>query len=221
MKSGFVSRQFPERTTLIAEGGDALSHADLCQAIERLASVLPERQLVFIVGGNDVPSVLCYLASLEKGAVPLLLGRGIDEAQLERLVATYDPSYIFVSRKAASEQSVGTLTHEEGAYGLYRRDGAALHALHPDLALLMTTSGSTGSPKLVCLSAENLHANAASIANYLSITHEERAITSLPFNYSYGLSVINSHLLAGASIVLTDRSLMDAAFWRQINEHHR
>ncbi|WP_345812266.1 AMP-binding protein [Paraburkholderia sp. PREW-6R] len=219
MNSGLVSRRFPERTALVAEGGVSLSYAQLWQAIDRLAAVLPARQLIFIVGGNDLPTVLCYLASLEKGAVPLLLGRGVDEAQLNRLIETYDPSCIFASTETQPPSSWGAVAHEEGAYGLYRRAAARHHELHPDLALLMTTSGSTGSPKLVRLSANNLRSNAASIGEYLDITPHERAITSLPFNYSYGLSVINSHLLAGASVVLSDRSLMDSVFWRQINEH--
>ncbi len=78
--------------------------------------------------------------------------------------------------------------------------------LHDDLALLLTTSGSTGSPKLVRQSYENLVANTASIIEaYLNITEQERPITTLPMEYTYGLSVINSHLAAGASLLLTSR----------------
>jgi acyl-coenzyme A synthetase/AMP-(fatty) acid ligase len=222
MKSGFVSRQYPERAALVAEGGVTLTYADLHQAIDRLAAQLPARQLIFIVGGNDLPTLLCYLASQARGAVPLLLGRGLDEAQLNRLIRSYDPAYIFTATEAAEAAGAhpyGTLVHEEGAYGLYRRLDAVPHELHRELALLMATSGSTGSPKLVRLSAHNLAANAASIAEYLAIAPQERAITSLPFHYSYGLSVINSHLLAGASLVLSDHSLMAPAFWKQVNEH--
>lgn len=85
--------------------------------------------------------------------------------------------------------------------------------LHPDLALLLSTSGSTGSPKLVRLSRANLLANAASISTYLRLTPDDRAITSLPMHYCYGLSVLTSHLLSGASVVLTDLSVADACFW--------
>jgi acyl-CoA synthetase (AMP-forming)/AMP-acid ligase II len=219
MNSGFVSRQHPERAALVTESGVTLTYAELHQAVDRLATVLPARQLLFIVGGNDLPTVLCYLASLASGAVPLLLSSGLDQVQLDRLIDTYDPAYIFAASNAERPHAFGTLVHQEDAYGLYRRGEAKRVELHPDLALLMTTSGSTGSPKLVRLSETNLRANAASIAEYLRITADERAITSLPFNYSYGLSVINSHLLAGASLVVSDRSLMDAAFWRQINAH--
>ena len=84
--------------------------------------------------------------------------------------------------------------------------------LHPDLTVLLSTSGSTGSPKLVRLSAACLEANARSIAEYLAIDGADRAITSLPPHYSYGLSVINSHLLSGAALVLTERSVVEPEF---------
>ncbi len=85
--------------------------------------------------------------------------------------------------------------------------------LHPDLALLLSTSGSTGSPKLVRISHDNLLANARSIAEYLALDATDRAITSLPLHYCYGLSVLTSHLAAGAGVVLTDLSVADECFW--------
>ena len=85
--------------------------------------------------------------------------------------------------------------------------------LHPELALLMTTSGSTGSPKLVRQSTTNVFVNAAAIVDYLEIGEFDRAITTLPMSYTYGLSIVNSHLLAGAELLLTDISIMRREFW--------
>ncbi len=85
--------------------------------------------------------------------------------------------------------------------------------LHPDLALVLPTSGSTGSPKLVRLSRENVITNARSIAGYLDLSPDDRAVTSLPLHYCYGLSVLTSHLVAGAGVVLTDLSVADECFW--------
>ena len=87
------------------------------------------------------------------------------------------------------------------------------HDLHPDLALLLSTSGTTGSPKLVRLSRANVASNAAAIADYLALTPADRAITALPLHYSYGLSVLHSHLVAGASVVLAGLSVVDECFW--------
>ena len=90
---------------------------------------------------------------------------------------------------------------------------------HPDLAVCLTTSGSTGSPKLVRLTLRNIIANAESIAEYLHIDADERPITMLPMYYSYGLSIINSHLLKGATILLTDKSYAQREFWNFLREN--
>lgn len=90
---------------------------------------------------------------------------------------------------------------------------------HPDLALCLTTSGSTGSPKLVRLTKRNILANAESIEEYLQIDENERPITMLPMYYSYGLSIINSHLLKGATILLTDKTYAQREFWNFLKEN--
>ena len=90
---------------------------------------------------------------------------------------------------------------------------------HADLAVCLTTSGSTGSPKLVRLTLKNILANAESIAEYLHIDSNERPITMLPIYYSYGLSIINSHLLKGATILLTDKTYAQREFWNFLREY--
>ncbi|HWJ11004.1 MAG TPA: AMP-binding protein [Nocardioides sp.] len=97
--------------------------------------------------------------------------------------------------------------------GDWRPTGTPAPALHPELRLLLSTSGSTGSPKLVRLSAANLDANAAAIASYLGLREDDVALTTLPLDYCYSLSVLHSHLAAGASVVLDDRSVTDPGLW--------
>ena len=100
------------------------------------------------------------------------------------------------------------------------RPGAtgSAHDLHPDLALLLSTSGSTGSPKLVRLSADNLDCNAGQIADALGLRADDVAATTLPLQYCYGLSVLLSHLSVGAGVLLTDLSVVDACFWEAFRE---
>jgi len=170
-----------------------LTYAELADRVDDVARRLgPTRRLVLIEGSNTLESLTTYLAALTHGHVVLLAPAG-DPAG--RLAEAWDPDVV-----------AGDTLRE-------RREGTA-HDLHPDLALLLSTSGSTGSPKLVRLSHENLRSNAASIADYLGLTPDDRAITSLPMHYCYGLSVVHSHLLVGAGLVLTDLSVVDECFWR-------
>ena len=90
--------------------------------------------------------------------------------------------------------------------------------MHDDLALLLTTSGSVGSPKFVRQSYKNIAANTASIVEYLHLDTAERAITSLPMNYTFGISVINSHLMVGATLVLSPYTIMQREFWTLMSE---
>jgi acyl-coenzyme A synthetase/AMP-(fatty) acid ligase len=84
---------------------------------------------------------------------------------------------------------------------------------------MLSTSGSTGAAKFVRLSHVNLDANARSIAEYLDIMPDDCAATTLPFHYCYGLSVINSHLLVGGRLLLTDASVVDDQFWEDCLTH--
>ncbi|RAX47256.1 AMP-dependent synthetase [Arthrobacter sp. AQ5-06] len=185
--------------TAVATSDGVLTYRELADRVEELGRRLgTERRLVALTASNDVDSLVGYLAAMAAGH-PLILLPADKPAALESLVAAYDPDVILSSAN-------GRTVLEE------RRPGTG-HTLHPDLALLLSTSGSTGSPKLVRLSYENLQANAESIAEYLGITEDDRAMTTLPMSYCYGLSVINSHLLRGASLVLTDLSVVDPCFW--------
>jgi acyl-CoA synthetase (AMP-forming)/AMP-acid ligase II len=90
---------------------------------------------------------------------------------------------------------------------------------HPDLAVLLPTSGSTGSPRLVRLSRAAILSNAEAIAQVLEIDAREVAPTSLPLHYSYGLSVLNSHLVRGATVVVEPSGILGRGFWDAVNAH--
>ncbi|WP_051366048.1 AMP-binding protein [Hamadaea tsunoensis] len=191
---------FGDRPALITET-DTVSYQDLAARAYAVAARLgPVRRLVAVTGGNTVDAIATYLGALHGGHTVLLLG-GDSEAIVDR----YDPD---------------VLAGPDGNWRLdVRRPGSA-HTLHPDLALLLSTSGSTGSPKLVRLSHDNLQSNATAIAAYLGIGLGDRAATSLPMHYCYGLSVIHSHLLAGAGIILTDLSVSEHRFWDLFRQAH-
>lgn len=98
-------------------------------------------------------------------------------------------------------------------YLLWKKREAKVHIIHPNLAVLLSTSGTTGSSKMVRLSYDNLFENAYSIANYLEISQSERPITVLPMCYEYGLSIINSHIISGATLLVTTKSIIQKKFW--------
>ncbi|WP_026552497.1 AMP-binding protein [Arthrobacter sp. H20] len=192
-----------ERPAVFTADG-VLTYRELAERVDDVAARLgKERRLVLLAARNKLDSLVGYLAALSAGH-SVLLAPADKPAALESLTATYDPDVVL-------HPGEGTPTLEE------RRPGSR-HELHPELALLLSTSGSTGSPKLVRLSYANLKANAAAIAEYLGIEPDDRAATTLPLHYCYGLSVVNSHLIRGAGLVLTDLSVVDPCFWELFKE---
>jgi long-chain acyl-CoA synthetase len=182
--------------------------AELCEAVQA-----PVKKLVFCVADTSFGTVRGYLGALEAGHAVALFERMVETQRLAALIDLYRPDYVLAS---AGVPDPDYRSHPQvGA--LWVRNRPAAHPIHPDLALLLSTSGSTGSPKFVRLSLDNLRCNAAAIAEYLEITPEERAIASLPLSYSYGLSVLNSHLHAGGSVVLTSESILQREFWQKFD----
>jgi acyl-coenzyme A synthetase/AMP-(fatty) acid ligase len=173
----------------------------------------PAKALVFQFCDNTPESVAWYLGSVEAGHAVALLAQNLEASLRTRLLDVFRPEFVLLP------ESPGPEYRPAEASGLWRRapaDGAP--APHPDLALLLSTSGSTGSPKLVRLTRRNLEANAHSILQALELTGDDRPIAHLPLHYSYGLSVINSHLAVGATTVLTTASLISPDFWKTVAE---
>lgn len=219
-------QELKDRTMLTDDEGGQASYGDLDEFCRRTAGRMKSRSLLFVLCGNSIGSVFSYFAALRNRVVPLLLNGSImdDDSRremLEELLEKYRPEYFALPEKTLEMnkdffKNAQPVWRERGYVCLSlpvnpeRQSGEPLHA---ELALLLTTSGSTGSPKLVRLSYKNLSSNAASIASYLELSRSERPVTTLPMNYTYGLSVINSHALAGATVLLTDKTLFDRGFW--------
>lgn len=176
-----------DAVALILPDGVEVSYAGLAARADEIALTLPATPtLLALEMRRDLQSVATYLAALRCGHAVILL-ESLGSELGRRIVGLWEP-WTFGSGEPKP------------------------HVLHPDLAVLLSTSGTTGSPKLVRLSHRNIEANARSIAAYLEIDSSDRALTSLPFFYSYGLSVLNSHLQAGASLVLTEGSASSPEF---------
>jgi len=205
--------EFKNRTAVISEDGSQLTYEKLSDLGEILFNQIGRRCLVFILCQNSIGSLIGYTSFIENKVVPVLIDTKLDKQLLSNLIKLYQPEYLWLPSQYPEKFNNFKHVFQLKDYSLLKTDFNQKHTLLNELAVLFTTSGSTGSPKLVRVSYNNLFANASSIKEYLSITSSERPITGLPMHYSFGLSIINSHLLSGATLLLTNKSLMEKEFW--------
>ena len=143
-----------------------LSYHQLADSVADAAQELDgPRRLVLLETRNDLATLVHYLATMSADHVVMPVPAGRDHTAIVR---TYEPDIVIDGN------------------GIHHRHRGR-HRLHHDLALLLSTSGSTGSPKLVRLSHRNLASNATAIAEYLDISEIDRAATTLPMSYYSGL----------------------------------
>ena len=204
---------FSKNIAMVAKDGSQFSYKEILSTIDVISENIENRSLVFCLAQNSPGSLAGYLAFLQNKIVPLMLNSDLDSELLDNLITTYKPEYLWVPKKDKNLINNGKVVLNILDYSLIKLPFNKENLLHDDLGLLLTTSGSTGSPKLVKLTYENIFSNAESISKYLSIDENERPITSLPMHYSFGLSIINSHMIKGATILLTNSSLMEREFW--------
>lgn len=206
----------PERLekniALLEEGGAQLTYAGLAAEGRALAKAVGRRSLVFLLCRNCIGAALGYAAFLSHRIVPVMLHADMEQGALGGLLERYRPQYVWLPAGQRGNFPWEAV-YESYGYTLLRTDYGKGYPLYEELALLLTTSGSTGSPKFVRQSYKNIRANTKSIIQYLHLDHTQRPITTLPMNYTYGLSILTTHLAVGATVLLTEKGLMQKAFW--------
>lgn len=186
------------RPALVFDGGLRFSYAELDHHVRRVQAQLDRNwRLVAIEMAPSLHPVAALIACLRTGLAVALLPAD-PHHELESMRRRFRPDALFVR-----EADRWRLREE--------RDRCAM-PVHPDLAVLLVTSGSTGEGKGVRLSKAALAANACQIGASLALQPSDRAALTLPLSYAYGLSVLLSHLQAGASVYFPSRRILDEGF---------
>jgi acyl-CoA synthetase (AMP-forming)/AMP-acid ligase II len=208
-----------DASTGAALSGAALS-GEVATAVEAYAGLTAGT--VFIRIPVEVAAVVRYLGAWQAERPVALLDPALAPQTLMELVDRFEPAVVLGVDAAPVPHPVpdGYRLVEHPALGrLWERESPSATQPHPELGVLLATSGSTGNPKLVRLSRAAILANTASIVEALDIDGDEVAVSSLPFFYSFGMSVLNTHLASGATMLLEAGGLLHRPFWSAVDSY--
>lgn len=201
-----------DNTAIIDSVGTEITYGELCAFSEEIKNTIP-RSVVLCLCKNVAGALAGYIAFLSNNIVPILVSDELDSILLSQLEAAYQPEYVWLPTDSSTSKSI----YSRFGYSLVKTEYSP-YPLNEKLSLLLMTSGSTGSPKLVRHKYGNLEANARNVAQVFSWTEDERALVDLPIHYTMGLNVINSHLYVGATVLLTTHNIMSKEFWSYLKE---
>jgi acyl-CoA synthetase (AMP-forming)/AMP-acid ligase II len=185
---------------------------------------------------NSIDYIIAYYATLKMGAVTAPFNPGLKPDNLAYLLNDLEPSALITSFKyerllkavTVTPKSLQLLiiknpkqTWQNTAYPCVKtldetltqpsKPNSPTIPINPaNLASIIYTSGSTGPPKGVMLSHSNIVSNTISICQCLSITEKDIQMVVLPFFYVMGKSLLNTHIAAGATVVINNRFLYPA-----------
>jgi len=212
-------QQFKRNNALILKDNSSISYKNLIHEIENFSANIKDRSLIFLQCQNNFEAIVGYLGSIKSNCVVSLLDENIDIDSFTKLVEEYYPDYIFFDKKNLKGLENFSTIYTFGSYFLLKIKNQKKKILNDQLSLLISTSGSTGSSKLVRQSLSNINNNTESIVNYLKILETDITITTLPMSYVYGLSIINTHLSQGATVVLNNESVTRKEFWNNLQKN--
>lgn len=177
-----------------------------------------EKGLLFLYNNNQLSSIEVLLNFYGTAHTIALLGQKLHEEFKGRIEAEYRPKYIFDPQREAIEGY--TLKAFSDNISIFAKDDYQSEVtIHPEIKILLSTSGTTGVPKLVKLSDESLYQNALSILQYMPVQETDVVPLNVPINFVYGFSIFTTNCMRAGRIVCTDKDIMQKAFWDEMMEY--
>ncbi len=207
-------KNYNNKIAVTTEEGKNISYKELLKETDKLKKFLDtkNKSLVFLIGKNNLETIISYISSIHSDHAVALLDEKIDSELLENLIIKYRPDFVISEKNKKIKSQEFSLCSDYYNFKILKNKNSVNKNINKNLLFLISTSGSTGSSKFVRISFENTQNNLLSILKYLPINEKDVTITTLPISYVYGLSIFNTHLYQGARIVLNEKSVIEKRF---------
>ncbi|MFA5014782.1 MAG: class I adenylate-forming enzyme family protein [Actinomycetota bacterium] len=212
--------KYPDNTCVVHDS-NRFTYFEIDRLSDILANTLIENGLrkgerVVILLENSAEYIISFFAILKTCGVAVPLNTQLVSRELSYLLNDCSPKLIITNSQHQS--TLKSLTNPKSILlidklNLNKKSIPETYNLEPisgndtDLAMIIYTSGTTGNPKGVMLSHQNLCANADSIIEYLQPSASDKIMVVLPFYYSYGTSLLTTHIKVGGTLVIDNRFL--------------
>ena len=186
--------------------------------IKLIKKKIRNHSIIFVFAENTYSSIISYLSSINGNNITLVMDPKFEKKYIEKMIKIYNPNYIFKNSKS-NFKVYGKLVFKFEDINLIKTSNNFNKKINFQNFLLLTTSGTTKNPKVVRLGKNNLLDNTKKIVKSLNIRSSHNTITTLPFSYSYGLSILNSHFFSGATVVINNYTIFDKNFWTSLEKY--
>ena len=216
-------KKFKNSTALIDEKFGKISYAKLASDSKLIEKKLNANSIALLIADNNYEFVAGYVAFLrKKKIISIIIDNSFSENFFSDIVLKYKPNYIYCSKKFKIDLNKNFIKNTAIKFFnfvIYETNFDFHKKINFKNFLLISTSGTTQNPKFVRLSKDNIKDNLEKIIKSLQIKKKQTTITTMPLAYSYGLSILNSHLVTGGAIVLNNRSIIDKIFWQNLKRY--
>ena len=211
--------KYRARLALIGEQNEKITYQKLITESNKINKNLEKKSLILLICNNSVSSIYGYLSFLKNNHTTIIADDSFNINYLDNIIKIYRPKYIFSKKKFFFEKKSLKIIYNINDFSLFENSKFKKEKINKKNYILLSTSGSTSNPKFVRISKQNLLDNTKKIINYLNISPNHTTITTMPMAYSYGLSIINTHLEKGAKIIINNHTIFDKIFWNKLKVH--
>ena len=212
-------KKYKNKHALVGENNIKITYEELIKETNDINKKIEKNSLILLVSDNSIPSILGYVSFLKNNHITLIMDKNFDKKYLENIIKIYCPKYIFSPGSLFSKKTTLKKIYKIDNFTLFKNLKYKKKIIHPKNFILLSTSGTTGNPKFVRISKKNISSNTNKIIKYLNITSNHTTITTMPMSYSYGMSIINTHLEKGAKIVVNNNTILERKFWEKLNKY--
>jgi long-chain acyl-CoA synthetase len=209
--------KYKKKIALIGENNERISYDLLLKKIKLLNINLKKNSIILLISNNSVESICGYVCFLKNNHLTIIVDQNFSDKFLKDIIKAFSPGYVYSPKKNFLENKNFQKLFSDNNFILYKKKKKFLKIFNKKNYLLLSTSGTTNNPKFVRLSKNNLQDNTKKIINYLNIKSHHTTITTMPMAYSYGLSIINSHIECGSKIVVNNSTIFEKIFWKKIS----